>query len=160
MSDYEALSLVAACLALCISLVTVHAQRKLQREANDLQRATAELSRKQLELIERSEREGQVARVSLSLKSASPGYRLLVRNLGPADAHEIEVSCPASQLESTLVSTQEVRDKCPIARLRASETASLMASLYLASPPTFNVTVRWKNSQGTQFEEDYVVAQP
>ena len=160
MSDYEALSLIAACLALAISLVTVHAQRKLQREANELQRATAELSRKQLELIVRSEQEGQLARISLNLKSNSPGYRLQIHSLGPADAHEIEVSCPSTSIETTLVSEQEIQDKCPISRLRPAETASLIAAVYLASPPTYKVNVRWRNGQGRQFEEEYVVSQP
>jgi hypothetical protein len=160
MSDFEALSLVVSCLALVVSLLALNAQRRLQRESNDLQRATAELSRKQLELINKSEAEGNNATLSISLVKQGQGHRVLVRNLGPADALNIGLTSLGEALETVLVPPDELEDKCPIPRLRPSESASLIATVYLASPALFKMRASWQTETGQQFQEEFVVGQP
>ena len=55
MTTFETLTLLAALLAVAVSLYTLHEQRKLQKEANELQRATAELAKKQIADLEEQE---------------------------------------------------------------------------------------------------------
>jgi hypothetical protein len=45
------LSVFLGCIATLVSLVVWFGQRKIQKEANDLQRATSELAKKQLEIL-------------------------------------------------------------------------------------------------------------
>ena len=67
MSYYEFLSIIISCLAALISLIVWSGQRKLTRESNDLQKATAELAKKQLDILVREEKGKNTARLALSL---------------------------------------------------------------------------------------------
>ena len=63
MSTFEVLSVLLSCLALLVSLVVWSGQRRLQKEANDLQKATAELSKRQYQMLEKQELEPLFARM-------------------------------------------------------------------------------------------------
>lgn len=88
MSAFELLSVVLSGIAVLVSLLVWSGQRKLQREANDLQGITADLSRKQLQLIKEQEQGKFAASLSLSLVRDGKGYKLVLRNKRP-----LVVSC-------------------------------------------------------------------
>jgi hypothetical protein len=67
LSKYEILSIALGCIATFVSLVVWFGQRKMQKEANDLQLATSELSKKQLEILLREEKGKNAARLSFDL---------------------------------------------------------------------------------------------
>jgi hypothetical protein len=73
------LSIIVSCLAAVISLVVWSGQRKLTRESNDLQRATAELAKKQLELLLREEKGKNTATIA----RADPRGQIVVSLLHP-----------------------------------------------------------------------------
>jgi hypothetical protein len=92
MSQYEILTVALACFAVLVSLIAWNGQRKLQRESNDLQRATAELAKKQLEIVLREEKGKSTARLSLSLFRDGNTYRFQLSNVGEADARDVELA--------------------------------------------------------------------
>ena len=155
MSDFEILSILVACLALVISLVTFSGQRRLQREANELQKTTAALSKRQLELIEEQEHVKAEAKLSLSLVEDGRGHKLILRNLGPADATEVEIQSLGANPDDVLLVKQEVDAKFPLKRLRPSEEIRMIAAVYLGSPLVFKVLLRWRNGDGAQCEEEH-----
>ena len=157
MTEFEALSILVACLALIVSLVTFSGQRRLQREANDLQRVTADLSKKQLALIEQQEKEKNSAHLSLSLVREGRGYSLVLRNIGQVVASAVELESLGQGVEDVLVATDEVEAKFPLARFRPTEEVRLSAGVYLGSPAVFQVRLRWRNPVGDACEEEYKV---
>jgi hypothetical protein len=118
MSDFEALTLVLSCIAVIVSLVVWSGQRKLQREANDLQKVTAELSRKQLQLIKEQEERKITAQLGLSLVKDGKGYKLVLTNKGEADALAVDLRPTGSTVEHNFLNASELQDKLPIKRLR------------------------------------------
>jgi len=69
MSTFEALSLIVACIAMLVSLAVWAGQRRLQQEANDLQRTMASLAQQQSALLRKQELE--------------PAFGALWQSLGP-----------------------------------------------------------------------------
>ncbi|MFO9585053.1 hypothetical protein SDB75_09300 [Legionella pneumophila serogroup 1] len=67
MTNYEIISIFASLIACVISLNNWFGQRKLQQESNDLQRATSELAKKQLEIILKEEKNVNKSHLALSL---------------------------------------------------------------------------------------------
>lgn len=158
MSEFEVLSLVVACLALIVSLAVWSGQRKLQRESNDLQKVTAELSKRQLELIDQQQRAASKAELSLSLTEQNRGRKLTLRNLGPSDAYNIELESLGTGAEDTLVVKQEIDEKFPLQRLRPTEEVRLTAAVHYGSPMVFKIKLRWEDSVGHLYEEVFPVA--
>lgn len=152
---FELLSILTACVALVISLVVWHGQRKLQREANELQRATARLSARQLELIEKEEAAAKVAHLDLRLEKQGSGHVLALTNYGPAMAHDIRLTSVGEGVEDSLLMPDELEAKFPMARLLPGTRVGLIARVYLGSPSKFLVRVEWRDGTG---EKDEVVS--
>jgi hypothetical protein len=157
MSMFEALSLVVACLAMIVSLNVWSGQRRLQRESNELQRVTAELSKRQLELIERDETIRNTAELSVDIHRHGNGHRLVLRNIGQAEAKDVELQPLGEGIEDSLIDRDEVQAKFPVKRLRPSEEISLMAFMYLGSPLMFCIRLRWTHPDGRTQEEELAV---
>jgi hypothetical protein len=157
MSDFEVLSILVACIALVISLVTFNGQRRLQREANELQKTTAALSKRQLELIDEQERVKTEAKLSVSLSEDGRGHKLVIRSLGPADATDVEIQSLGTTPEDVLLVKQEVDAKFPVRRLRPSEEIRMIAAVYLGSPLVFKLLLKWRNGDGSPCQEEYTL---
>lgn len=110
------------------------AQRKLQTEANDLQRATSELAKKQLEMLHREDAGKNKARLSLDLvREGRTNFRFHIRNLGDADATDVELELLVDSKNNPIVQDQ-YDEKFPIKRLQPGSSVSLIAALHLGSP--------------------------
>lgn len=158
MSTYEALSVVIACVAAIVSLVVWNGQRKLQREANDLQRATSELARKQLEILLREEKGQNTARLSLSLERDGKGFRFRLRNISDVDAKDVEFELLLKRPEDNPLIKSDYDQKFPLKRLQPGESVALIAAIHLGSPTAFNALVKWTNPDGSKVEEETFAA--
>lgn len=152
MTDFELLSIVTACTALVVSLVVWHGQRKLQKEANDLQRATAELSRRQLATIEKDEAAAKFANLSLALEQRGKEHVLAITNFGPAIARDVRVTPLGQGIEDSLLMQDELDAKFPMPRLLPHQRVGLMAHVYLGSPSKFLMRVEWQDETGQRSE--------
>jgi hypothetical protein len=148
-TDYELLSILIACIALIISLVVWTGQRKLQREANDLQRITAELSKKQLQILEREELSRNKTRIAVGFERAAPGTRFKLSNVGKFDATEINLRFAPDDPKHSPVPEAVRAATLPIARLLPGESVLVLATLYLEGPAVFDALVSWKDPDGS-----------
>lgn len=165
MTRYEIASIVISCIALAASIWIVFvqrkasvAQRKLQTEANDLQRATSELAKKQLEMLHREDAGKNKARLSLDLvREGRTNFRFHIRNLGDAEATDVELELLVDSKNNPIVQ-DEYDEKFPIKRLQPGSSVSLIAALHLGSPMAYNAKMRWTNPDGSRVEEEMYTA--
>ena len=158
MTLFEALTLIAACLAMIVSLGTWWGQRKLQKEANDLQRATSELAKKQLEILLREEKGTSQARLSLSLVKDGKTFRFRITNVGDADARDVELRLLLKDEKDSPIIASEYNEKFPAKKLSPSSSVTLIAALHLGSPTAYNAVLKWTNPDGKLVEDETYVA--
>lgn len=158
MSAFELLSVVLSGIAVLVSLLVWSGQRKLQREANDLQRITADLSRKQLQLIKEQEQGKFAASLSLSLVRDGKGYKLVLRNKSEVDALVVDLRPTKPTLGDSFLIESELKEKFPIKRLRGGDEVRLIAAVALGSPTVSEFHVTWQNADGSTAMEDFSVS--
>ena len=158
MTQYELLSVLIAVLATVISMVVWNGQRKLQREANRLQQATAELARKQLEMIEREELSKKEIRLSVVLEPNGNSHRFRISNVGETEAREVELLFVFLQPEHNPLMPYEYAEKFPVQVLPPGSSVSLAAALADRSPTVYNVLLKWRGLDGSRKEQQLRVA--
>jgi len=148
----ETLALLISCLAIIVSLVVWFGQRKLQKESNDLQRATSKLAKKQLEILNRGPEQKSKLRLDL-IEHGRNGYKFYITNVSNVDALEVDLELILHNQNSNPLITSEVNEKLPMPKLSPGSKLSLMASLTLESPETFPAILKWKNPNGENVRE-------
>jgi hypothetical protein len=157
-TKYEILSTLVSCIAAFISLVVWGGQRKLQREANDLQRVTAKLAEKQLEMIHREEKGKNTARLTLSLIKDGKSYRFRISNIGEVDALNVDFELLPDDPDKSPLIKSEIKEKLPAKRLSPGTSVSLIAALHMSSPTAYSAKLRWSNPDGSTSEEETYAA--
>ena len=158
MTYYEILSIVLGCVAVTVSLLVWNGQRKMQREANDLQRAMSELAKKQLEILLREEKGNNTARLSLALSLDGKTHRFRIANVSDVDAKDVEMELLTQKKEDNPLIPSEYAEKFPIKLLAPGASASLIAAIHLGSPSAYNALLKWSNPDGSRVEEEIYVA--
>ena len=158
MTQFEFVSLVLSGVAVLVSLVVWNGQRKLQREANELQRVTADLSRKQLQLIKEQEASKHQAKLALALVPDGRGYKLVLSNNGPADALAVDLRPIGSTAADSFLVESELKDKLPHKRLRSSEQLRFIAAVTPDTPAVQEFHVTWQNADGSTAMEHFAVS--
>jgi|ERR1039457_3887885 hypothetical protein len=159
MTRYEVLSILVSCLAAVISLVVWFGQRKLTRESNDLQRATAELAKKQLEILLREEKGKNTARLSLDLvREGKSDFRFRVANISEIDARDVELELLLQDPDNSPIIDSEYAEKFPAKHIAPGNSVSLIAALTLSSPTAYNAILKWTNPDGSRSQEETYVA--
>jgi hypothetical protein len=158
MNRYELLSVLISCIAAVISLVVWNGQRRLQRESIELQRATSELAKKQLELLLIQERGKNTARLSLDLVRDGKSFRFKITNISDVDATNIELKLLLKKPEDSPIIESEYREKFPAKRLGPGSSVTLIAALHIGSPSAYNAVLTWTNPDGSVSEEETYAA--
>ncbi len=159
MTQYEILSILISCVAAIISLVVWSGQRKLSRESNELQRATSELAKKQLEILLREERGKNTARLALELvREDRSSFRFRVANVSEVDARDVELELLLKDPARSPIIDSEYAEKFPAKRIAPGGSISLIAALTLGSPTAYNALLKWTNPDGSRSEEETFVA--
>lgn len=151
MSNFEILTILIACVSAVISLVAIVGQRKLQREANDMQRATSKLAEKQLEILEREDKTKIQARVKLDLvKEGKGNYRFRLTNISSQDAKNVNLKLLLNKPNDDPIIKTEYQQKLPAKVLSPGSSISLIAALHLGSPTAYNAILSWENPDGSE----------
>lgn len=158
MTQYEILSIVLACIAVIVSLVVWMGQRKIQRESNNLRRATSALAKKQLEILLREEQGKNTARLSLNLFRDGKTYRFRIANISDVDAMDVEMDLLVKKPEDSPIIASEYAEKFPAKKLPPGSSVTLIAALHLGSPSAYNALLKWKNPDGSKAQEETYVA--
>jgi len=154
LSTYEALALIISCLSALIALLAMAGNRKLQKEANDLQRATSKLAEKQLEILDREDKSSGNARVKLDLVKEGKGqFKFYLTNIGEHDARNVDLNLILDKPSDNPIIKSEYEQKLPVPVLSPGSSVSLIAALHLGSPTAYNAVVKWVNPSGK--EESY-----
>lgn len=158
MTQFEILTLLVACVAAVISLITWNGQRKLQRESNDLQRATSELAKKQLEILLREDKEKTQARIALDLVRDGKSFRFRISNISTVDAYDVQMELLLDNSKDSPLIRSEYEQKMPAKKLSPGSAVTLIAALHLGSPTAFNARLKWRNPNGTVTEDQTYAA--
>lgn len=158
MSKYEILSIVLGCFAVFVSLVVWFGQRKMQKEANDLQRATSELAKKQLEILVREEKGMNAARLSFDIFKDGKTYRFRITNISDVDAKEVKLKLLVKKPEESPLIKLDYESKFPVPKLQPGCSVTLIAAIHLGSPTAYNALLTWVNPDGNNVEEETYAA--
>lgn len=157
MSKYEILSVVLGCIATIVSLVVWGGQRKIQREANDLQRATSELAKKQLEILLREEKGKNAARLSFDIFKDGKTYRFRITNISDVAAKNVDLRLLVQPEDSPLVKN-DYEAKFPVPILQPGSSVTLIADIHFGSPTAYNAVLSWVNPDGADVSEETYAA--
>ena len=158
LSKYEILSIVLGCIATIVSLSVWFGQRKMQKEANDLQRATSELAKKQLEILLREEKGKNAARLSFDIFKDGKTYRFRVTNISDVDAKNVQLELLVKKPEDSPLIKSDYDRKFPIPKLQPGCSVSLIAAIHLGSSTAYNALLTWVNPDGNQIKEETYAA--
>ena len=160
MTQYEILSVLISCVAAVLSLAVWTGQRRLAREANDLQRATSELAKKQLEILLREEKGKNTARLSLTLvrEGGSSSFRFRITNISEVDARDVELELLLKDPSRSPIIDSDYASKFPAPRLSPGGSITLIAAMTLGSPTAYNALIKWTNPDGSRSEAETYVA--
>jgi hypothetical protein len=122
-------------------------------------KATADLARKQLEILLREEKGKNTARVALTLAKEGRGsYRFHVTNVSNVEASDVEFEILVKEPSDNPIVLQDYKAKFPVKRLAPGTEITTLAVIYLSSSGAYNAVVRWKNPDGSKAEDETFVA--
>jgi len=145
MTRYEILTLLVSAVAVIISTVSLVRTRKIAAQQLDLEKITADLSKKQLEKIIESEEEAEKASIELELLSLGVKNELQIINSGMAEAKNVSIKV-LGDYDPTV--ENDFKRKIPIKSLLSGKSVSLIAVRGFRTPPNFDVEVTWENLDG------------
>lgn len=158
MDKYEILSILLGCIATFVSLVVWFGQRKIQKESNDLQRATSELAKKQLEILLREEKGKNTSRLSFDIFKDGKTHRFRITNISDVDARDVELQLLVEKPEDSPLISSDYNSKFPVPILQPNCSVTLIAAIHLGSPTAYNALLSWKNPDGTFVQEETYAA--
>ena len=158
MGAYELATVIVSLAALAISVHTLITQRKLQKESNELQRATSALAKKQLEMLGREDQERLKARVKVDLVKDGKSYRFVISNFGNVDARNVDFELLLGDADQSPLIESDRRGKLPALKLSPGSSISLIAAIHMQSPRTYRAELRWLNPDGTEAIDEAFMA--
>nr|WP_086937341.1 hypothetical protein [Thaumasiovibrio occultus] len=158
MSEYEFVSVILAAIAALISLVVWNGQRKLQQESLDMQKATAELAKKQLEVLMREDQVKNSARLKLALVSKGNGYKFVITNVSDVDAQDVNFELLLDSNRHSPLIESDLAEKLPAPKLQSGCELSLIAAISKSTPMAYNARLSWRNPNGEIVYDDTYVA--
>jgi hypothetical protein len=158
MSKYEMLSVFLGSIATLVSLVVWSGQRKIQKEANNLQRAMSELAKKQLEILLREEKGKNAARLSFDLFRDGKAHRFRVTNISDIEARDVEIKLLVKKPEDSPIIQSDYESKFPIPKLQPGCSVTLIAAIHFGSPTAYNALLTWVNPDGSKVKEETFAA--
>ena len=138
-------------------LVVWAGQRRMQREANDLQRATSEPAKKQLEILLREEIGKNAARLSFDIFKYGKTYRFRITNISDVEAKNVDLRLLVKPEDSPIVKN-DYEAKFAVPRLQPGSSITLIAAIHLGSPTAYNAVISWVNPDCTEFSEETYAA--
>jgi len=145
MTKYEILTLAVSLLAIIVSAVSLVRTRKIAAQQLDLEKITAELSKKQLEKIIKSDEDALKASVEVVLQSSGNNNELIICNNGRAEAKNVSIKV-LGDYDPTVKG--DFDSKIPIKSLRPGKRVSLFASGEFGTPSSYDIEVTWDNPNG------------
>lgn len=158
MTTFELLTICIAVLAVIVSATSLYRTARVSSEQIDLQRTTAALASKQLEMLQNQEESSSRAHLAFRLENQKPNPKFVVENVGTAPASNVSFElAPQGPLRLPLMASS-FEETFPIPTLAAGSSVSAPAYFTLASATAFKVMVRWIDPDGQQREQETYVS--
>ena len=151
------LTLLLSTTAAVISLVTLVRTRKVQNEQMRLERVTAELSQRQLELLIHEDEEKSKAYIHVTLEQNGADYRFWIRNQGRAKASDVWVTLDSEGSDNPIIGS-EYKKKIPIPFLGSGGEVALIAAINMGSSGKYKMSARWINEDLSQSREEFFLS--
>ena len=159
MTIYEIITGIAAILALVLSAIALILQRRQQKENLELQRATSELAKKQLEILAREDTEKNRAHIALELvKEDRNSYRFVITNVSNVAASNVDLTLLLDKPADSPLIDSERKMKLPAPKLSPGGSLTLIAALHMQSPLSYRAKLTWTNPDGSIADEETYVS--
>lgn len=159
MTPYEIAATALALIAIVMSGFALFVQHRLQKESNDLQRATSDLARKQLKILAREDDARNKARITLDLvKENRTSFRFVLTNIGQVDARNVNLDLLLDKPSDSPLIASEVKSKLPAPKLPPGGSLSLIAALHMGSPLAYRARLTWTNPDGSETADETFAA--
>ena len=155
MTTYEIVSLIVSLVAVVIALVSLVRTRKVASQQIELERVTAELSAKQLDILNAEEKSLSKAQIDVELEGFDSDYHFIITNVGGAEARNVTFKIEGE--ENPLIES-EYQDKIPIPSLRPGKSIQLIAALDIGSSSKYNAVVSWQDPDGSAQHDEFFLA--
>lgn len=153
MTQYEALTLLVAILAIIVSVVSLVRTRRIQDKQMEFQKLAATLSSKQLEIIEKE----NAARINVRLERDRGGEHFSIVNEGKAVARDIHIALDGTSNDNPFI-VNDYTEKIPIKSLHPGNSVRVLAGLDMQSARQYTILVRWTNPDGRQVSDEVLVS--
>ena len=156
---YEIIAVVLSAAAIAISVYGMCTQRRLQKENNELQRATSDLSKKQLELLLREDKRHNNARITLDLiKENKTSFKFVLTNISDVDARNVNCELLLDNPADSPLIASDVSNKLPAPYLSPGNSMTLIAALHLGSPLAYRARLTWTNPDDSKTVDETFVS--
>ena len=155
LTNYEIISGCVSLLAVIVAAISLFRTRRISMQQIELERITANLSKKQLDMLHAEEAEWSKAHIDVELTKIDNLYKFVITNIGNSEAKNIHFHLDG---EGNPLIANEYADKIPVKSLKPRKSVSLTANFTLATPTSFSTYVRWNNPDGSQEKEEYFVS--
>lgn len=152
MSKYEIISTLVSVLAIVVSTISLVRTRKLAQEQLELEKVTAELSKLQIEGIEREKAEKTKPKFNVTLSKLGKNYYFYITNTGQGAAYNVNfelVDCEDSPLVGDL------SEKFPHPEMKPNSRVKLIAAIHMQSPLKYQAKVSWHDSEQQVHDETF-----
>ena len=157
MTTYEIITTFISLIAAVIATVSFIKTRKVQNEQIRLEKIIAELSSRQIEIIEQEKIEQNKAIIFVELVGIGGDYKFVISNLGNAKASNIHFELDKDCADNPLVEG-DYDTKIPVPSLNPGSMIELLTAISMGSSGKYHVLVRWDNPDGTQEEDRFFMA--
>lgn len=136
-------------IAVIISTVALVRSRKIAQEQLRLEKITAELSKKQLELLQIEEISKTKPKLNVTVQPLGKNHCFYITNTGNVDIYHLNFEIINDQDKPLY----DAHDKLPLKELRANSVLKLRAAFHFGSPSKYEVKLSWQDEHGNSFEE-------
>lgn len=138
-------------LAIIISTVALIRSNKVAQEQLKLERVTAELSKKQLELLQAEEASKAKPKLNVTIQQLGQNNCFYITNRGSVNIYNVNFEL--IDLQPRDHPLLDAHEKLPHKELRAESVLKLRAVFHIGSPSKYEVKLSWTDEQGNPFEE-------
>ena len=149
MSRYELYSLVAAAIAILISVASFALSRNTQKKQLKLQETQAAFAEFQHKLLAAEQQRRKLIDLRVELVGSRSERRFLFSNAGPGVARNVNFAFANPGNWSSPVITSQFQEIFPIKEFRPNQQYSCIAALTLSHPPVFTGVYTWEDEDGT-----------